>query len=177
MDFLSAAKIGKTSIVKSLFLQNNSVLDLKDCDGNTALILASKYSNKKTVQIFVKNFGADIYQLGYKGRNCFANAVIGNKENILKYLYTIDKSLANVVDEDGNDALLLSATHSKTSITQLLLESFGVNLTTVGYLGRNVFHQAIVSNNLPTIILLKQIYKRYPLTVHNPCTPQPNFYR
>merc|ERR1712178_294273 len=138
-NFLKAAQNGKSSILISLFEQDESIIEAKDGHGDTALILASRHANKKVINLLIKNFGMDAFERGLKNRTCFHNAILFKNTNNLKHLHKLYPALISCKDNDGNTALTLSCLHLKTQITELLVK-LGADFTKTGNLKRTAFH-------------------------------------
>ena len=159
--FLSASKTGKISILKNLHDQDENIIESRDGHGDTALIIASRHSNKKVINLFIKNFGIDAFETGFKKRNCFHNAVIFEQINNMKHLQKLYPSLVFSKDEDENTPLTLSCLHSNTNITELLVNKLGADFKQTGNLKRTPFQCAVLSKNKSTLMFFKELYNKY----------------
>ena len=100
--FLHAAVAGNHETMKYLHTIDENLFKEKDKNENTALTLASYFGTKETVKLLIKEFNADIYERGSKGRNCFLQAVLGGKHDTMRYLYKNDENLCKGKDGDGD---------------------------------------------------------------------------
>merc|ERR1711972_1063132 len=105
----------------------------KDENGDTALTLASRYGSKETVELLIKEFNADIHELGFDGRNCFLMAAEGGKLDSMKYVHSIDKNLCKRIDKYGQTALTLAIYYGSKETVELLIEEYNADIHALGY--------------------------------------------
>jgi ankyrin repeat protein len=123
----------------------------RDDYGNTALTFASVFANKETVQILVEEMGLNVSDVDFLGRNSFLSAVEGSKIETLRYLNSKDPTLKNARDNVGDTALRLASWSANKETVQFLVEEMGLNISDVGFLGRNSFLAAVVGSKIETL--------------------------
>ena len=115
--FISAAKYGKTDVVKE-FLAAGMDVNI-NVDG-TALIAATASKNLGMVKLLVEN-GADVNEYNYLGTALSAAAYVGSTD-IAKYL--IDNGAdVNIASADGVTALIIAAENGKPEMVEYFLKS------------------------------------------------------
>ena len=122
--FLWAALGGNPDIMRYLHSIDANLCKGKDEDGDTALTLASCYGSKETVELLIKEFNADVHELGYRGQNCFLRAVVGQKYDIMRYLYSVDPDLCHQQTQDGSTALSLARKINSKNTEKYLIREF-----------------------------------------------------
>jgi len=141
----------------------NSILDdsvkkARDDNNNTALTLAARLGNKKTVQFFIEELNADPSDEGALGRNAFLAAAEGGKVDTLRYLNKIvDDSVKQARDDYNNSALTVAAICGNKESVQVLIEEFNFNPASAEYKGRNAFLNAASTGKIETVCYLNEI--------------------
>ena len=107
--------------------------------------------------MLIKEFNADIHKLGFKGRNCFLRAVLGNKIDTIRFLHKIDKNLCKGKDEYGHNALTLASCYGSKETVEVLIKEFNADIHEVGYKGQNCFIQAARAGKIDTMRFLHKI--------------------
>ena len=159
--FLRAAHEGKHNTMRYLHSVDLNLCKATDREGNTALILASKFGLKETVELMIKEFDANIQEIDASGRNCFLVAAKADKVDTIRYLYSIDKTLCKRKDEDSNNVLTLASEHASAETVKLLIQlcKYYIDIDEVGFNGRNCIHCAVVGGKPDTIRYLHSINK------------------
>ena len=143
--FQAACIGGKHDTMRYLHSIDDSLCTLKDHAGRSALILASIYGNKETVELLINEFNADIYDTA-EGISCFVGAAMYNKHETLRYLYTIDEKLIEK-NEFGISALTMTSIMGSPETAKLLINEFNANIHEIGHLGHNCFAAAAEGGN------------------------------
>ena len=164
---LIAIKHGQHREIKRLHEKNGTLiyskhrLGLKDNRGidvhDTVLNFATEYGPKKTVIFLIAEFELDIQEIGYRGRNCFLAAIVGDNMETVKYLHSVDKNLIKAKDDKGVGALLLATAIASKEMVQLLIEKCDADVYETGFLGSNCFHNAVSNDKVQTLLYLDSI--------------------
>ena len=144
-----AAVNGKTEIVK-LLSSNKQLLNTKDHEGNTPLILAAGFGHVSTCEVLLKA-GADPTAASQYGRNALHSAAFEGKAEIVR-LFATNKQLLEVRDHNGDTPLTLAARQGHHLICETLLKA-GATPSTPGQYGRNAFYWAISYGHIGVIQL------------------------
>ena len=118
---LIAAKNGYLDIIKLLHSKNNQCIHAEDCNGDTAVTLACKYSELKTVKL-LHDLGGDIKKPGQKGQNGLLVAATEGKINIIKFLHSVNSNLIHEKDQKGNNAVALASQYFQHETERYLKE-------------------------------------------------------
>ena len=127
--FSEAAIYGNHVIMKYLHSINDNLCKVKDKYGDTALTSASKHRSKETVELLIKEFNADIHELGPYSRNCFQCAALGGKHDTMSFLHSIDENLCKVKDKYGDTALILASKHGSKETVELLIKEYNADIS------------------------------------------------
>ncbi|MBO8138709.1 MAG: ankyrin repeat domain-containing protein [Desulfotomaculum sp.] len=115
--FLEQAHSGKTENVK-LFVQAGMKTDVKDHNGNTALMLAALEGHKDTVKLLLEK-GADVNEKNNLGKTALFYAATEGHKEIVELL--IDKGAdINIKAENGRTALDYAKQRGHQEIVDLL---------------------------------------------------------
>ena len=157
--FLKAAEDGDFKKIKSIIdkeVNIKSLIETKDKENNTALILASKFGYIEVVKILIEN-GADINAKDNGGTTALMNA--STEDDYINYeiCKLLIENGANVNDKDlqGANALIYGSTFLKwdLSIIKLLIDS-GIEINTQNKDGYTALMEATISGNYETVKLL-----------------------
>ena len=129
----------------------------RDNDNNNALTLAGYYADRKTIKFLLEELKMNVYEKGQNGRNCFLQAAIGDKYEILRYLSTNYPKVKNGRDYRGNNGLHLAAIFADTRTVKLLVEEIRMNMKITGKLGGNCLLLAAEAGQLKTVKYLDSI--------------------
>ena len=139
---IAADTLGVSSALCGALITKDS-MNVADCDGNSALHIASRTYNIAIVQLLV-NYGADTNPVNKCGQTPLHMAAGGWKDcpELCKILLVHGAEI-DAVDEDGNQALHLACqqSHIKAGI-QLVV--YGADITTVNKHGQTPLHTAAV---------------------------------
>jgi len=149
--FLLAAAEGKNDTLRYLHCLDSNLWLAKNDDNDTALTLASKFGFKETVELLINEFGVDIYETGFRGRNCFLSAAEEGNIDIIKYLHCIDENLCRAKDEDSQTSLTLACRSASKETVELLLDVIKVDIYETGFRGRNCFLSAAEGGKFDTM--------------------------
>ncbi|BBN04696.1 hypothetical protein MPTK1_3g06940 [Marchantia polymorpha subsp. ruderalis] len=107
-----AASAGQDEMVRYLLTSASVNVDVKDENGNTALMIAAEEGHTSTMQILLEH-GADFKTFNHKGFNCVHEASDKGASGVLKLLF----------QEDGDDGYLdgRSVPAGPLSVQQVLL--------------------------------------------------------
>jgi len=78
------------------------LVEARDLNNETALTLASEFGSKETVELLIGELNADIHATNDSGYICFFSAFVGAKIETLRYLHSVDSSLCQQTDNNGN---------------------------------------------------------------------------
>ena len=153
--------------------------DLKfqiDKNGDTALTLCARYGDEKTMRYLLEDFEFDIKQTSIMGRNAFHDAIMNEDHGfqIAKMINEKDGDLKFQKDKNGDTALTLCAKYDDEKTMAylrddlnlpwlFLLKNIELDVKQTDGKGRNLFHQAIVSqkiNKHKTIQMLKLLEEK-----------------
>ena len=158
--FLSAAEGGKVENLRYIDGLNPNLKYGKKAPNhevtkgheNTAVTLAAQDSNRATMQYLIVDMGLNITDIGYNGRNCFMLAIYGKQTGLLRFIDAKDPDQKFAIDDDKNTALTVAGGFADEKTFKLLIEDFGMNITTSkGFNGRNAFITAASRGNLETL--------------------------
>ena len=93
------------------------------------------------MQYLIEDMGLNISDKGLIGKNIFLLAVQNHDKeieakkknsqiNLLRYIDELDPELKNSVDDNNNTALSIAASFADERTIKLLIEEFGMNVTT-----------------------------------------------
>ena len=139
---IQASRNGHFAIVQMLFTANPPAdLELKDREGNTALLLAAQFGHDEIVQLVVSQ-GAHLDNFNNDGNTALIQACRHGHSEIVKMLITANPPAdLDLMDREGNTALMLAASHRNDVIVKLLV-SQGANLDKVNNNGNTALIQA-----------------------------------
>ena len=132
-DFARYAETGDIGQIKDIMTTEYVILgidllrariSIKDKDGNTALILASKNGHTDIVKLLFQK-GADLENQNKDGSTALMLASDNGHTEIVKILvepHIWNGASLNVQDKNGNTALILASKNGHTDIVELLLE-------------------------------------------------------
>ncbi len=133
--FISAAKYGKTDVVKEFIAAG---MDVNINVDGTALIAATASKNLGMVKLLVEN-GADVNEYNYLGTALSAAAYVGSTD-IAKYL--IDNGAdVNIASSDGVTALIIASQNGKAEMVEFFIKA-----------GSKVNYQVPVTGLTPLIL-------------------------
>ena len=156
-EFLLAAENDKHDTMRYLHSIDENLCKGKNEDGDTALTLASRFGSKETVELLIKEFNADIHELGFQGRNCFLSAASGDKHETMRFLHSIDGYLCKGKDKNGDTALTLASKFGSKETVELLIKEFNADIHELGFNHRNCFLCAAGGDKHETMRFLHSI--------------------
>ncbi len=106
--------------IQQLISSNKIGVDVKDENGNTALIFAVKQRNKVLLQFLLK-YNPDVNVKDKDGNTALLIAFNQENEEIAQVLLQCNPDV-NVKDKDGNTALLIAAKKGNEAMVQFLLK-------------------------------------------------------
>lgn len=130
---------GQTALMKAIrannfdgarmLIEHGADVNISDSSKDTPLMIACLKGNKQTEELIelLLNHNANVNAQNSSGRTALMNAVISNapypelKIRIIKRLIKA-KAQPNLVEKDGDNALLLAVDHQLYDVVQLLLE-------------------------------------------------------
>ena len=155
--FLKAAEDGDFKKIKSIIdkeVNIKSLIETKDKENNTALILASKFGYIEVVKILIEN-GADINAKDNGGTTALMNA--STEDDYINYeiCKLLIENGANVNDKDlqGANALIYASTFGNYETVKLLIEN-GVEINTQNKDGYTALMEAAISDDEEIVKLL-----------------------
>ena len=157
----TAAVLGNNiETMRYLYSINKNLCNAKaDWLGETTLTRASAYSEAETVKILFAEFNADIYELGFRGRNLFLRATEGDKIDTMRYLHKIDENLCKGKDKEGDTALTLASKFGSKETVEVLIKEFNADIHELGLNGQNCFLRAATGGKIDTMRFLHKIDK------------------
>jgi len=192
--FLLAAQFGDIKALRKFYPIDDSILKSRDENGDTALILASRYADKQTVEYLVE-LGVDKTKVNRYGMNCFHAAVLGGKLDVLDYLYKFNDELresgsTNYESGPYDDEPELSnyesgwASHSRTlendtpltlccrfgdaKTLKHMIEELGFDIYDkheTGFRGNNCIHLATIAQDIHKLFYLRMSRQNYHLSI------------
>ena len=139
--FLVACSESNASIVQ-LLVDNGSDIHSNDEVNATGLTLASERGATEIVELLIKKYNSDVHKTGFVGRNCFLAAAEGGQLETLKFLHSVNKTLFQATDDNGDTALTLACTFGEKATVEWLISELRVNFHETGRFGRNCFLSA-----------------------------------
>lgn len=130
-NLIQAIKDGDLDKVKELINGNNQLLEIKDKDGKTPLLIAAWERKFDIVKWLIENTKANLSQKDKGGNNIYLCAAYGGNTEILNYLYSGKQNFKlnpNERNSNGMTALLCSATHGHIQTVEWLLKSGGASI-------------------------------------------------
>jgi len=137
--------------LKNLINENDTIINQKNKEGFTLLILASYKGKNEIVDFLLKN-GAEVNAISEMGTALMAAVVINNTE-IIKRLIDAGADV-NLSDNAQRTALHLAVQFRNKSSVELLL-FYNADKTKIDSKGKTAFEYAVFSGNNEIINLLK----------------------
>lgn len=137
--------------LKNLINENDTIINQKNKEGFTLLILASYKGKNEIVDFLLKN-GAEVNAISEMGTALMAAVVINNTE-IIKRLIDAGADV-NLSDNAQRTALHLAVQFRNKSSVELLL-FYNADKTKIDSKGKTAFEYAVFSGNDEIINLLK----------------------
>jgi len=169
-DIHKAAQEGDTEKVKSILEQNPTLLDSRNDNNLTPLIISSIHGNIDVVRLLIKK-GADINAGDNEGSNALHNAAASGQKEVIELLLSKGVDV-NLGDNNGMTALHFVATRGYFECGKLLVAK-GAEVNVKERNGRTPLFFAVRSGNIEFCQLLidegaevdiKNNYGRTPLT-------------
>jgi ankyrin repeat protein len=144
-EFFKMIKEGQLAQVEQLIERNHDLVNSKDAQGMSPVVVATYYGEPKIAELLVSK-GATL--------NFFEASMIGNLSEV-KEAIKKDPSIVNSFSSDGFTALHLAAFFGQAEVMQYLIEK-GANVNSVA---RNVMkvmplHSAAAQSNVRIVELL-----------------------
>lgn len=145
------ARHGTLQELKKLYASDNNIVDAKDANGSSMLILAAYYGNNE-VAFFLSEKVKDINYNSGMGTALMAAVVKGNIAIVRKILQL--HANVNAVDVNGSSALHYAVIFKNLEMVKLLMD-YMPNLDLKDNSGATPFELAAKSNNKELISLIK----------------------
>lgn len=138
-SLINAAIKAKANKCVALLLSNGANLNIKSLDGRTTLHNACIYGNSTMITQLI-NAGADTSELDVNGHPALFYSIKYNDYNMTNYLLSLNPSMINVVDKQGNTPLHILFAYGKDvgRISKLLLNN-GLNSGTKNKAGLTAY--------------------------------------
>lgn len=119
MELISACKMNDFEKVKMLLENDNIIINFRDNNNNTSLIIAVTENNYNIVDILLTR-GANVNVVNNDGNTALIIAVIKNNNNIVKLLLSKNANInAKMINEDS--PVMVASFYGFTDILELLL--------------------------------------------------------
>ncbi len=132
-------------------IQEGADLNATNENGETALLLAAKKGDSKTVRLLI-NSGADINIRKYGGKTALDLAIENGHSQVVKILLDSENNV-NVLKSSDNSPLFVAAEKNYIEIVKLLLDA-GINVNTKGKNGETAISYAVRHNNIEIVKIL-----------------------
>lgn len=150
-DIFDIARKGTVEEVKTAMVHDPEIINSRNDQGYSPLILASYRGNVDVAHFLIKNV-SDINGNSPMGTPLMAAVVKGNKEIVLALL---EKNAdPNLTDANGTTALIYAVQFKNAAIIKLLL-SHKADKSKIDNKGKTAFEYAVFSNDDEIINLLK----------------------
>ncbi|HEY4255464.1 MAG TPA: ankyrin repeat domain-containing protein, partial [Chlamydiales bacterium] len=143
-----AVATGRREVVE-LFAVNKLLLESKDHEGSTPLLLAANHG-KAVCEILLKA-GANLEVPDSKGNTVLHIAAFNGKTDIVQ-LFAANKGLLEAKNKQGLTPLFLAAYSGHRATCEILLKA-GANVECTNSNGRNVLHIAVFNGKTETVQL------------------------
>lgn len=154
--FHQAVIRGKFDIVQNQISLKKDVVNIKDSDGNTPLILAAREGHTQICEMLMKA-GASPITRGENFRNAFHNAAAAGKMQIMK-LFAAEKVLLNSIDESKRTPFMLAAEQGHADICEVLFD-MQANMEAADKKGLNALHLAASNGHIDVVNLMILLQK------------------
>ena len=138
IPFLKAAMTSNIDDLKSMYEQNNTIIDVFDDFGENALHKAAKFGTNSTVE-YLLGIGMNINSTvkSYPYNNLFFSA-LGNKQNLL-LINSINPDLKLSINNREETAVIHAVSNYDVSTVQFLVEEMNLTVNGIDYWDRNAF--------------------------------------
>lgn len=150
-DIYDISRHGTLEELKTIYELNPDIINTKNDDGNTPLILACYYGNTEVASFLIEHV-IDINIKTGQGTAIMAAIVNGNKDLVSQML--LKKPDLNLADINGTTALHYAILFKNKDIIRLLIEAGAKHNIKDNY-GKSVMDYAIINNDPEIINLLK----------------------
>lgn len=161
-DFRQAMAKRQFDEILKLISSYKDLVDTKDSEGKTALLLAAKQELWEVCENLLKAGANPDVAIGIKSWNIIQFAALKGKINIIKVLDQKHKELLRLQDNDGISPLMLSAEEGHKEVCECLLQE-NVNPLATDKDGFTALHLAAkAGNNIIVKMVIDHIVKALP---------------
>merc|ERR1711879_21064 len=154
---LMAAHKGNLETLKYLHAHFPELCKALDDNNESALLLASKYTDEYVMRFLVEETGADPTQLGvYRRTACLHAAYHGNLA-IVKYLNEVSPASCDAVDTSNHSALHFASEYGDLKTVKWLVEVKEMDTDSRGYAGRTACLAAASKGKLENMEFLYEV--------------------
>ena len=151
-NIFDVCRNGNTEEITKLYKANSNIINEKNNQGYTPLILACYHGNDSIVTFLIDKVD-DINGSSEYGTPLMAAVVKGNKK-ITKLLLE-KKAKTNIADANGTTALHYATLFKQTEIAKLLVEA-GANYNLKDGNNKSAYDYALINNNKELLTLFKK---------------------
>lgn len=149
-NFFEAVFNGNMSIAEHYISKNKDLINAKDLQENTPLIVAAKQGHKEICEMLMK-VGADPITRREFSQNALHNAAKTGHAHIIKILSSESVAL-NALDDNKKTPLMLAAESGHLDVCKILLEKkTDFKITDID--GRNALHLAALNGKIDVVTL------------------------
>lgn len=126
IDFLEACSLGCLQRAELLLIDHPILVDLAlDEDGNTGLMMATRYEQEDIARLLVQ-YGTDVSVVDNWGYSALFIAARYGRTNIIRLLLESGADV-NLKNNSGSTALVLASQYGKTCAAEILI-AYGANI-------------------------------------------------
>jgi ankyrin repeat protein len=135
-----AAEYDYANILKELQGTSSLYINVQDCDGWTALLLAVQHGSIDTVKVLLSTPGVDVNQQNYRGLSPLAIAVLKGHVAILQILLAMPNINVNLPGKRGQTPLFWA---TREKVLSPLLDHPNIDINVTDDKGQTFLHQFI----------------------------------
>ena len=151
-DVYEVCRSGDTTTLKAMLQQTPSLIDSKQSNGFTPLIIAT-YNGQAEISTILIQHGADVNAQDKAGNTALMGLCFNGNTALVKLLLN-NKVAVNTLNFNHASALIFAATFGHVDIIKLLLKA-GADKTVKDVHGKTALDQAMMQGNDIVVALLK----------------------